>query len=192
MATQQQRSERTRRNLMNAFRSSFLKRGFESTTTQHVLAETGLSKGALYHHFHSKSEVMEAIYREESLGAIERALESVDAAAPPLARLRDACIAWTREVQSPEVSRILFEIGPSALGQHQAKLIEDSFSLRHFEAFLKEANDRGEIELADPKLGATMLNALVSEATLYTLRTGRSSTDMLIGTLNALFVSLKP
>lgn len=192
MVTQKKRSETTRRTLLKAFKASFLKHGFDGTTTQRVLQETGLSKGALYHHFQSKTDIIEAIYEAESHGAIERALRSVDQAAPPLVRLRAACIAWTKEVRSPGISRILFEIGPSALGRRRAKEIEDAFSLMHFEALLEEALAAGEIERTDPKLTAALLNALVAEAALYTQRTGKDASATLAGTIDALFVSLRP
>lgn len=191
MVQQQQRSEKTRLKLMKAFKASFLKQGFDGTTTQDVLAATGLSKGALYHHFHSKTEVIEAIYEEESRGAIETALRSVDGAAPPLARLQAACIAWTQEVRSPNTSRILFEIGPSALGPQRAKQIEDAISLIHIKTLLTEAIQAGEIDVVDPALIAAMINALVAEAALYTLRTGKKSEATLTAALTALFESLR-
>ena len=192
MATQKQRSETTRRTLLKAFRASFLKRGFDKTTTQDVLAETGLSKGALYHHFKSKTEVMEAIYETESHGAIKRALHSVDGEASPLARLRAACLAWTQEIRTPTIARILFEIGPSALGTRRAKEIEDGLSLMHFEALLTDAQAAGEIAPTDTKLTAALLNAVVAEAALYTQRTGINSSDTLAATIDALFASLRP
>ncbi len=191
MATQEQRSETTRLALLKAFKASFLKHGFDRTTTQHVLAETGLSKGALYHHFQSKAEVAEALYEEESRSAIARALENVDATAPPLIRLRDACLAWTKEVRSPNVSRMLFEIGPAALGQQRAKEIEDEISLKQIERLLQEAIDVHDMQIEDPKLTAAFLNAMVAEAALYTLRTKTDATPTLEATFNAIFDSLR-
>lgn len=46
-----------------------LEHGLDATTTDAVLSETGLSKGAMYHHFRSKTEIIEAVYRMESHGA---------------------------------------------------------------------------------------------------------------------------
>ncbi|MDJ0641468.1 MAG: TetR/AcrR family transcriptional regulator [Erythrobacter sp.] len=164
MVTQKQRSETTRAALLAAFRKSLLDQGLEATTTAKMLAETGLSKGALYHHFKSKTEIVEAIYEAESRGAIERASATVDPDTPPLVRLREACVAWLAEVQDPDVAQILFEIGPEALGPMRAKAIEDRFSLRVFESLLAEAHERGEIALANPTLTARFLNALMAEA----------------------------
>ena len=191
MTRQKQRSEDTRTKLMKAFRDSFLRRGYDKTTTQHVLTATGLSKGALYHHFRSKSDVMEAIYEEESRSTIERALASIDAAVSPLERRRAAYVAWTKEVRSKSASRILFEIGPSALGRQRAKEIENAISLLHIEAILDEAVTAGDIVSADPALIAAMLNALVAEAALYTLRTGKDSSAALDSVLGAAMESMR-
>ncbi len=164
MVTQKQRSETTRSTLMAAFRKSLLDQGLEATTTAKMLSETGLSKGALYHHFKSKTEIIEAIYEAESHGAIERASATVDHNSPPLERLRVACIAWLAEVQDRDVARILFEIGPEALGPARTKQIEDRFSLGVFESLLSEANRRGDIVLPDPAVAARLLNAVMAEA----------------------------
>lgn len=164
MVTQKQRSETTRALLLAAFRKSLLDQGLEATTTARMLAETGLSKGALYHHFSSKTEIIEAIYEAESRGAIARASASVAPDAAPLERLREACIAWLNEVQDRDVALILFEIGPEALGPTRAKAIEDQFSLKVFERLLTEANERGDVALPNPALTARFLNALMAEA----------------------------
>lgn len=164
MVTQQKRSETTRGILLSAFRKSLLDNGLEATTTAKILTVTGLSKGALYHHFTSKNEIVEALYEAESRGAIERASASVDPKAPPIERLREACKAWLAEVRDPDVARILFEIGPKALGTVRTKQIEDRFSLGVFEALLNEANKRGDITLSAPAMAARFLNAMMAEA----------------------------
>ena len=192
MTSQQKRAQTTRQTLIEAFRTSFLQKGFEDTTTQEILRETGMSKGALYHHFQSKLEVLEAIYAEESRSAIARAIVRADTSQPFITRLREGCIAWMNEVRSPETSIILFELGPSALGHQKARAIEDEYSLLHFNRYLEKATEAGEIELGDPQLVAGMLNALVAEAVLYMLRTGKDSSESLANAIDALLESLKP
>lgn len=192
MTTQQQRSESTKAQLLKAFRTSFLKRGFDETTTQYVLTQTGLSKGAMYHHFRSKIDIVEALYADETRRAITRALQSVDKNGSPLEQLKEAYLAWTQEVRVPSVSKILFEIGPSALGPQRAKVIEDSISLKHIEALLEQAIAAGDLVSHDPKLIAAFLNALVAEAALYSLRTGKDPADALSGTIDGMFNGLRP
>lgn len=192
MATQKQRSDETRLKLLSAFRKSFLERGYAATTVKHVLDQTGLSKGALYHHFTSKEEIIEALFEHESRTTIERVMTRVDPSASPLSRLRAACLDWTREVRAPDVSKIIFEIGPAALGARKAKEIEDRNSLHRIEALLSEAIEAGQLRADDPKLVAAFLNALVAEAGLYDLRTDRDSVPTLAASIDALFAGMRP
>lgn len=145
----------------------------------------------MYHHFKSKTEIAEALYAEESKSAIGRALQKVENVSSPIEKLKGACLAWTEEVRVPRVSKILFEIGPSALGPEKAKEIEDSLSLKLIERLLEEAVDAGDIGTTHPKLIAAFLNSLVAEAALYSLRTGKESVDILAATIDALFASLR-
>lgn len=163
MVRQQEKSEHTRAVLLGAFRTMLLEKGAGGTTIDAVLAATGLSKGALYHHFRSKTEILEAIYEAESHGAIRRAVASMPGRVGPMARLKRACEAWLEEVAEPEVARIVLEIGPQALGLERVLEIENRLSLQLFEASLREANAAGETRLARPDLAARMINAMVAE-----------------------------
>ena len=191
MATQKQRSVSTRGLILRAFRESLLKRGLDQTTTQSVLTETGLSKGAMYHHFQSKTDIVEAIYTEESRTAIERAFNKADRTQGPLGQLKSACLVWTQEVRDPDVSKILFEIGPTALGPEKARAIENAYSLELIEGLLTKAIADGDIGQTDTHLFAAYLNALVEQTALHQLRTGKASMDMLDHSIQAMFASLQ-
>ena len=95
-------------------------------------------------------------------------------------------------MRAPDVSKIIFEIGPSALGARKAKQIEDQNSLGRIEALLQDAIAAGEITAPQPKLIAAFLNALVAEAGLFDLRTGRDSTKILAASIDALFDGMRP
>jgi len=137
-----------------------------------VLAETGLSKGALYHHFSSKTELIAAIYREESRRAIARAVRQAESLATPspLAELTTTCAAWLAEIRAPDVAAILLRIGPAALGVEEAQRIENDHSLALFERQLARAAEAGEIGSIDQPLAARLVNALMTELAIATLR----------------------
>lgn len=183
MPSQQSRSDFTREMLLNAFRQSLLEHGLESTTTASVLAQTGLSKGALYHHFASKTEIVEAIYRAESHGAIKRAIGRIDADAPPLERLIRCCEQWLKEVRDPAVARILFEIGPAALGIAAAQRIENEFSLALFEGLLAEADRSADLAVANRTTAARLLNALMAELAMIDLSRHSDAVSVDVGRL---------
>jgi AcrR family transcriptional regulator len=50
-----------RAELIDCAQGLFLEKGYERTTINDVIAATGLSKGAFYHHFRAKEELLEAI-----------------------------------------------------------------------------------------------------------------------------------
>ena len=50
-----------REELIDCAQRLFLAQGYEKTTINEVIASTGLSKGAFYHHFRSKEDLLEAI-----------------------------------------------------------------------------------------------------------------------------------
>jgi len=62
-----------RAELIDCAQGLFLTRGYEATTINDVISATRLSKGAFYHHFRSKEDLLEAIaerFARESLGFI--------------------------------------------------------------------------------------------------------------------------
>ena len=54
--------EITEQRILDASLKLFLEKGYEHTTIQDIIDELGdLTKGAIYHHFKSKSEIIEAV-----------------------------------------------------------------------------------------------------------------------------------
>ncbi|QXJ25040.1 TetR/AcrR family transcriptional regulator [Actinomadura graeca] len=53
--------ERRRRQIMDAARTCFIRKGIHETSMQDVFTESGLSAGAVYRYFKSKNEIIEAV-----------------------------------------------------------------------------------------------------------------------------------
>ncbi|MEO1643312.1 MAG: TetR/AcrR family transcriptional regulator [Pseudomonadota bacterium] len=189
MARQIDRSEATRAKLLAAFREAFLRDGFEGTAIQSVLDETGLSKGALYHHFSSKAEIIEALYIAELEHAVAQAQRSFRPTRSYLSGLEQASIAWVEQVRDPEISRLLFEIAPAAIGVAKAHEIESEFSLSRIERMLQLAVKAGELAAINTALVASMVNALLTEAVLHERRTKEDALATLKSALRGLFTA---
>lgn len=56
-----------KKELIDCAETLFLRKGYEATTVADILAQTGLSKGAFYHHFESKEDLLDAL--TERVGA---------------------------------------------------------------------------------------------------------------------------
>ncbi|MEO6703989.1 MAG: TetR/AcrR family transcriptional regulator [Jatrophihabitantaceae bacterium] len=54
----------TRQRIVNAAVSLFAEQGFDATSVNQVVARAGVAKGALYHHFESKDDLLYEVYRE--------------------------------------------------------------------------------------------------------------------------------
>ncbi len=90
-----------RAELLDCAQGLFLTRGYEQTTVNDVIAATGLSKGAFYHHFRAKEDLLEAIadrFAREAAGFIgalqaDRGLDALQRLNLLLSLTRD----WKRE-----------------------------------------------------------------------------------------------
>lgn len=58
---QEEKSLMSRNKILEAMGALFAEKGFDATTMQDIMARSGLSKGAIYHHFKSKEEIMQAL-----------------------------------------------------------------------------------------------------------------------------------
>jgi AcrR family transcriptional regulator len=82
-------AEERQAEILDAAERLFLERGYEATTVNDLLAAVGLSKGAFYHHFTSKDDVLQALVwrmADEGMARLAPLLERTDLS--PLAKLR--------------------------------------------------------------------------------------------------------
>ena len=54
--------EKTLENILSVSAKLFTEKGYEKTSIQDIINELGMSKGAIYHHFKSKEEILNAIF----------------------------------------------------------------------------------------------------------------------------------
>ncbi len=79
--------------LLAGARSLFAERGFEATSTEDIVARSGVSKGAMYHHFPSKLELFEAVYLQIEDAAVAQLVEAAGEGSP-VERLRAGSRAY--------------------------------------------------------------------------------------------------
>ncbi|MCL2546296.1 MAG: TetR/AcrR family transcriptional regulator [Oscillospiraceae bacterium] len=53
--------QKTINTILSVSEKLFLEKGYEKTTTQEIVNETGLSKGTIFHHFKSKEDILAAV-----------------------------------------------------------------------------------------------------------------------------------
>lgn len=169
MASQSERRAATRARVLEAAESLFAARGYAATSTDAILESSGISRGALYHHFATKQAVFEAVFQQVSDAAIERAMRGAPHSDSPLENLVQVCLRWLREVRKPAVAAIVIEQGPRVLGWKRARDLEAHTSLGLMVRAIERAESAGEVEVESPELAARFVNAALAEAALASL-----------------------
>ena len=63
-STRKEKSENTRKNLINAGYRLFRKEGIDAVGVREIAAEAQVTTGAFYHHFSGKLEILDGIYQQ--------------------------------------------------------------------------------------------------------------------------------
>ncbi len=112
----------TRDHLVEVATQLFAEQGYEDTSIEDVLAATGVSRGALYHHFAGKEALFEAAL-EQVETRVMTGLEGLLAEAPTSVHaLNAAALGWIEAAGDPAISRIMLIDAPSVLGWERWRL----------------------------------------------------------------------
>jgi AcrR family transcriptional regulator len=168
--TQAERSEATRAALIAAARGLFAERGYAGVGTEELVRASGVTRGALYHHFDGKADlfgaVFEVVERElaEKLGA--EALSKAD----PWEGLVAALEMFLDVCTKPEVQRIALLDAPSVLGWEAWREIEARYGLGLIKLALQNLIDAGVVEPQPVDPLAHAILGTLAEAGLYVAR----------------------
>ncbi|MDH6464239.1 AcrR family transcriptional regulator [Micromonospora sp. A200] len=168
-----------RQQILDAARRCFLRDGFHNTSMQDVIAEAGLSVGAVYRYFPSKNDLITSIAKSVIGGAdavfaelaaaepplplveaLDRALTYVDAQAGEDGILPLAIQVWSESLRDPALAAFV-------------KATYSGFRDR-FTLLARRAREAGELPPeADPEAVGTALFGLVPGYLMQKVLTGR-------------------
>jgi AcrR family transcriptional regulator len=106
------RGAATREHLLTVATALFAERGYEATSIEAVLQESGASRGSLYHHFKGKDVLFEAVLEALETDVGRRTMEAAAGATSPAAALRAGCVEWVRIARDPVIQQILLIDAP--------------------------------------------------------------------------------
>jgi AcrR family transcriptional regulator len=164
--TQTERSEATRAALLRAARELFAERGYGGVGTEEIVRRSGVTRGALYHHFRGKADLFRAVFERLEAELAERFAGEALARPDPWEALGAGTEMFLDVCLEPEVQRIALLDAPSVLGWEEWREIEARYSLGLIKAGLEAAMEAGAIErrpldaLAHVILGAMMETGL--------------------------------
>jgi AcrR family transcriptional regulator len=109
-------AEETRALLVSVARHRFATEGFATATVDEILDDAGVAKGALYHHFSGKDDLLRAVVGQVQQELAIRVTEARDAAVDAWGRVDAGCRALLDACSDPAVQRILVLDHPAVLG----------------------------------------------------------------------------
>jgi AcrR family transcriptional regulator len=157
---------------MSAARRLFTEHGYDAVGTEEIVRAAGVTRGALYHHFGGKAELLEAVYERLEAESTERVARVVlgSELESPLEAMRAGVEAFLDECAEPELRQIALHDAPAVLGWDRWREIGAANGLGLIEASLAAAIEAGEIRELPVKPMAHMLMGALDEAAMLVAR----------------------
>ena len=193
--TQAERSEATKAALVAAGRRLFAERGYGGVGTEELVQAAGVTRGALYHHFGGKRDLLEAVYRDVEEDLTKEIAEQTlgSGASSPMAAMRAGTVRFLDACAEPEVQRIVLLDAPAVLGWDRWREIAAEYGLGLIEANLEAAMEAGEIDRRPVGPLAHLLMGALDEAAMLVARSPDEQTRAEVeGVLDLLLGSLGP
>lgn len=166
--SQEDRSRSTRAALEEAGRRLFTEHGFAGTSAQQLVAEAGVTRGALQHHYGDKRGLFLAVL-EQLETEITTEIEHTMRAGPAddvVAAMASGLNAFLEICQRPEMIRIALFDAPAVLGWQGWRELEARHGLGLITTELERARDAGLITTDAVPILAQLILSAVSEAGL--------------------------
>jgi AcrR family transcriptional regulator len=160
----------TRREIVEAATRLFAQLGYGGVSIEAVLAASGVSRGALYHHFAGKEALFEAVYEAMEADLMRRTASVTAAARSAAEGLRIGCDGFLDLVQEDAVRQIVLIDAPSVLGWEKWREIDALYGFGLLKTALVQASGDGALpqDLADSF--AHILMAALTEVAMLTAR----------------------
>jgi AcrR family transcriptional regulator len=165
--TQGERTAATRAALIDAGRRLFGERGYAAVSTPEIVAAAGVSRGALYHHFHDKQALFAAVVEAVEAEVTERLAGMVAGATDPLEALRAGAAAWLDVAGEPEVRQLVLTEGPVVLGWEAWRELVTRHGLGLVEQVHQLGIEAGVIAPLPVRVLAVIVGGALDEAALH-------------------------
>lgn len=181
------RTRDTRAALVAAARALFLEKGFAATGTPEIADRAGMTRGALYHHYKDKQDILRAVIESEAAGIAAEIEAGATDAATPLDALLAGARSYFQAMRAPGRTRLMLLEGPAALGSAEMRRIDLETGGQTLRQGLEAATGPG-LTPKDFDARADLLSAMFDRAALAIEAGG--DTDIYEETLAVLLSSL--
>ena len=156
--------------LIRAARERFAEDGFSATSLDAIVADAGVTKGSLYHHFRSKSELFEAVFERLAAELAEQVGTEALRHSDPWEVAFAGVSAFLDADQDSGVQRIMLLDGLSVLGWDRMRELEAPYGLALIKAVIEMLAASGELRPHDVDVLAHLLFGALVEGALLIAR----------------------
>lgn len=170
MSKKVERGQATRLRIVATATALFSELGYEATSIEAVLRDSGVSRGALYHHFDSKESLFEAVLEAIEAELAQAAIAASRGIADPANALRAGCDVFLDLTRTTKIRQIVLVDAPAVLGWQKWREIEARYGFGLLKAALEAAAARGQLRPDLVDMCAHMLLAALIEVALMVSR----------------------
>lgn len=185
MPTQEERRATTVAAIRRHARRLFARDGFRETSIDAIAAAAGIKKGGVYHHFDSKEQLFEAVFRDVEGELYASVVEATDWSASSVDQLVSGTRSFLRCCLAPDVRQVVLVDGPTVLGWRRWRDIDAEHFLPLIEAGLATGAGAG----VDVTTLARLLIGAIDEAVMV-LAEGAETVDAISDGLETMIRSI--
>lgn len=154
--------------LVEAALGLFVERDYDEVSTEEILERSGVSRGALYHHFPAKLDLFRAVWEASERRVIEELAAQVPVSDGPFEALLGMARAYLRAAETDrELRRIGLGQSRAVLGWEAWRKAATGLGLGVALALVRAAVEAGELPPEDPEtLAVVVLGAVIEAAML--------------------------
>jgi len=161
-------SEGAREALLEAAHELFMERDYDQVSTEEIVERSGVSRGALYHHFPTKLDVFRAVWEASERRALERIGATLPPGTGPFETLVLLAKGYLRAAETDEeMRRIGLGQSRTVLGWERWRAASTGLGLGVALAGVTAAIEAGELAPHDPEtISIVLLGAMIEAAML--------------------------
>jgi AcrR family transcriptional regulator len=152
--------------LLAAARELFITKGYAATSTPEIVDRAKVTRGALYHHFADKADLLRALIEREAEAVAQAIASDARSADTALQALMRGADAYFKAMQVEGRARLLLVEGPAVLGGEEIDRIDQATGADQLLKGLQAAAGEGVLKGVPLKPLAAILSAAFDKAAL--------------------------
>jgi AcrR family transcriptional regulator len=165
--TKAQQKADTTAALVGHARELFGRHGYADIGLAEIAASAGVTKGAVYHHFGSKTGLFTAVVEAVQAEVADRVAQAAEAESDPWRQLLAGCREFLAASAEPLNRRIMLTDAPAVLGWREWRRMDEAGSARHLSEALSDLMAAGVIDRRPVAPLTHLLSGAMNEAALW-------------------------